>query len=205
MLSQVITGRDVGDEHIEKRFFIEIGTSDFDTYEHLAQQGWKGIFVEPVEEYLNNLERFDGCIYENCAVLDSMGTMPMQLYDPEWVKGEDQWMRGVGSLDLDFNNFFANPHLKEHVIKRAVPVVTLDYLINKHNVTRIDSLKIDIEGLEYKILDQYSWKIKPNTIVVEYKHWENRDIKVGTYIKLLNLMGYECSMDEENLTGVLNE
>ena len=114
-------------------------------------------------------------------------------------------MRGVGSLDSQFNNFFANTHLKEHVIKRAVPVVTLDYLINKHNVTRIDSLKIDIEGLEYKILAQYSWKIKPNTIVVEYKHWKVRDIKVSTYITLLNLMGYECSMDEENLIGVLNE
>ena len=189
----------------EEKFFIEIGTCDFDTYEHLAQQGWKGIFVEPVEEYLNKLERFDGCIYEKCAVLDTMSNMTMQLYDPEWAEG---WRKGVGSLDLKFNIFNANNHIpeyKENTIEREVPVITLDYLINKHNVTRIDALKIDIEGLEYKILDQYSWKIKPKTIVVEYVHWHNHDIEVGTYIKMFNLMGYECSMDEENLTGVLNE
>lgn len=201
-MSQVITGRDVGDEHIEKRFFIEIGTCDFDTYEHLAQQGWKGIFVEPVEEYLDKLERFDNCIYEKCAVLDTVSTMTMRLYDPEWAEG---WKKGVGTMDLKVNNFNSNPELKEHVIEREVSVVTLDYLINKHNVTRIDSLKIDIEGLEYKILDQYSWKIKPKTVIVEYKHWKHKGIEVSTYIKLLNLMGYECSMNEEDLTGVLNE
>ena len=50
------------------KFFIEIGTSDFDTYEDLARQGWKGIFVEPVKALLDNLERFEGCIYENTAI-----------------------------------------------------------------------------------------------------------------------------------------
>ena len=47
------------------KFFVEIGTSDFDTFEHLAEEGWKGIFVEPVKKLLDNLERFDICHYEN--------------------------------------------------------------------------------------------------------------------------------------------
>ena len=38
------------------KFFIEIGTSDFDTLIPLAKGGWKGIFVEPVEYLLDNLE-----------------------------------------------------------------------------------------------------------------------------------------------------
>tara|TARA_R100000995_G_C3432416_1_gene99161 strand:- start:71 stop:676 length:606 start_codon:yes stop_codon:yes gene_type:complete len=201
-LSQVITGRDVGDEHIEKRFFIEIGTCDFDTLENLAQQGWKGIFVEPIEEYLDKLERFDGCIYENCAVLDTIDTMPIQFYDPNWAEG---WKKGVGSLDLGHNNFIANPQFEEHVVSREVSVVTLDYLIKKHNVTRIDYLKIDIEGWDYKILDDYSWDIKPKKLVVEHKHWENRQVSVNIYLTLLETMGYECSMDKENITAVLNE
>ena len=83
--------------------------------------------------------------------------------------------------------------------------MTLDELINKHDVKRIDKLKIDTEGTEYQILDTYSWVIKPKELKVEYEHWKNRDISVGTYIKMLNLMGYECSMNESDLTGVLNE
>ena len=38
----------------ESKYFIEIGTADFDTFEHLAEDGWKGIFVEPVKELLDN-------------------------------------------------------------------------------------------------------------------------------------------------------
>ena len=185
------------------KFFIEIGTSDFDTFEHLAEEGWNGIFVEPVKELLDNLKRYDGCVYENSAVLDKMDTMPIQFYDPEWAEG---WQRGVGNLDMNMNNFYSNPQFQEHVVSREVPVITLDYLIKKHNVTRIDYLKIDIEGWDYKILDNYSWKIKPKKIQVEYKHWEKHGAEpVHTYIKRLNNMGYECSMDEQDLTGVLNE
>ena len=57
------------------KFFIEIGTSDFDTYEGLAKQGWKGIFVEPVKPLLDNLERFERCIYENDAITADLDTV----------------------------------------------------------------------------------------------------------------------------------
>ena len=42
----------------EVPFFIEIGTADFDTYEGLAKQGWKGIFVEPVKQHYMPLAFF---------------------------------------------------------------------------------------------------------------------------------------------------
>ena len=187
---------------VEEKFFIEIGTADFDTLEHLAEQGWKGIFVEPVKELFDNLKRYEGCFYENCAVLDKMDTMTIQFYDPNWSEG---WVRGVGSLDLDINGFHANPQWEEHVTLREVSVVTLDYLIKKHNVKRIDYLKIDIEGWDYKILDNYSWDIKPKKLLIEHKHWKARGINFRQYINLLRIMGYETSSDTENITAVLNE
>ena len=187
---------------MSQKYFIEIGTSDFDTYEHLAQQGWKGIFVEPVKPLLDNLERFEGCIYENNAITDVPVHTKVKYYDPEWAEG---WTRGVGSLDMKMNTFNANPEWKEHERVQYLHTITLDDLIKKHNVKSIDKLKIDTEGTEYQILDTYSWVIKPKELKVEYEHWKNRDVDVGTYIKMLNLMGYECSMNESDLTGVLNE
>ncbi len=183
------------------KFFIEIGTSDFDTFEYLADIGWKGIFVEPVKELLDNLKRYDGCIYENCAILDKMDTMTIKYYDPEWAEG---WRRGVGNLS-SINNFELNTHLKEHELTREVEVVTLDHLIEKHNVKRIDYLKIDIEGLEYLILDDYSWKIKPDIIKVEYIHWKTREISTKKYITKLEGMGYSVTKEEDDLMAVLNE
>ena len=186
----------------EVPFFIEIGTADFDTYEGLAKQGWKGIFVEPVKPLLDNLERFEGCIYENNAITAEPKHCKVKYYDPEWAKG---WVRGVGTLDMDTNTFRLHPEWKEHERLQYLHTITLDDLIKKHNVERIDKLKIDTEGTEYQILDTYSWVIKPKEIKIEYKHWKLRDIKVSDYIQMLNDKGYECSMDEHDLVGVLNE
>ena len=187
---------------LSPKFFIEIGTADFDTYEHLAQQGWKGIFVEPVKPLLDNLERFEGCIYENNAITAEPKHCKIKYYDPEWAKG---WQRGVGNTDMDMNHFHSNPQWKEYERVMYLHTITLDDLIKKHNVKRIDKLKIDTEGTEHEILDSYSWVIKPKELKIEYEHWKNRNIKVGDYIKMLNDKGYECSMDEHDLVGVLNE
>ena len=189
----------------EDSFFIEIGTSDFNTLVPLAQVGWKGIFVEPLEELLDNLERFEGCIYENCAVLDEMTTMNLHFYDLDWVPQSNQhWTRGVGSLS-ETNHFNLNPQFKEHERNRDVPVVTLDHLIEKHNVKRIDYLKIDIEGLDYKILDNYSWNIKPKLLKVEYIHWNTHGVDYHQYVKLLEGMGYVVVVGKEDIVGALNE
>tara|TARA_Y100001951_G_C11262717_1_gene253533 strand:+ start:410 stop:970 length:561 start_codon:yes stop_codon:yes gene_type:complete len=184
------------------KFFIEIGTSDFDTYEGLAQQGWKGIFVEPVKPLLDNLERFEGCIYECSAITGKPMHTKVKYYDPEWAKG---WVRGVGSLDQHMNTFNSNPQWAEHERVSYLVSITLDDLIEKHDVKRIDMLKIDTEGTEWDILENYSWKIKPKFIKFEYEHWVNRDIDVQIHIDMLQKMGYKCTRDEHDVVAVLNE
>ena len=37
------------------KFFIEIGSADFDTLIPLAEKGWSGVFIEPVETLAQNL------------------------------------------------------------------------------------------------------------------------------------------------------
>ena len=122
------------------KFFIEIGTSDFETLLPLAKNGWKGIFVEPVKELLDNIPEIEGCFYENCAVWDTNDTFPFKFYDPEWAKG---WQRGVGSLS-QMNNFNSNPHLKEKELTRTVKVRTLDYIIE--NPTQNPEIEIGINS-----------------------------------------------------------
>ena len=85
----------------------------------------------------------------------------------------------------------------------------------------IDYLKIDIEGWEFRILDDYSWKIKPDILKVEYKHWQSSTIKdhknpkrflrwnykvpVDMYIQKFEGMGYSVTKEEVDLIAVLNE
>ena len=180
-------------EYVTDSFFIEIGTADFDTLEPLARLGWKGIFVEPIGELLDKLERFDGCIYEETAILDYNGTTDIQYYDLDWAK---EWQRGVGNTS-EVNNFNCNPQFKEHFRRKAVNVTTLDTLIDKYNVKRIDYLKIDIEGLEYKILQDYSWRVLPKKIKCEHIHWNGR-CELEDYTRMLEHLGYKITMLPED-------
>ena len=185
------------------KFFIEIGTADFDTYEGLVTQGWKGIFVEPVKPLLDNIRNRTmgtGCIYENNAITKEPKHCKVKYYDPEWAKG---WVRGVGTLDMDMNTFNSNPEWKEHERVMYLHTMTFDQLIEKHNVHQIDMLKIDTEGTEFEILDSYSWKIKPKFIKFEYEHWINRDVPVRKYIDMLEGMGYTCTKDEHDVVAIL--
>ena len=188
---------------MNEKFFIEIGTSDFDTCEDLVKEGWKGIFVEPVKDLLDIVRgrtMGTGCIYENTAITKEETHTKVLFYDPNWAKG---WVRGVGTLDMDMNTFNSNPEWEEHERVQYLHTMTFDQLIEKHNVQQIDMLKIDTEGTEFEILDSYSWKIKPKFIKFEYEHWINRNVPVRKYIDMLEGMGYTCTKDEHDVVAIL--
>ena len=181
------------------KFFIEIGSCDFDTLLPLAKSGWKGIFVEPIKELLHNIPDIEGCFYENCAVWDKNDSMTFKFYDPVWAKG---WQRGVGSLS-QMNTFNANPHWKENELTRTVKVRTLAHIIEKYDVKKIDFLKIDIEGQEYRILENYSWKVVPNMIKVETRHWDTiENGKLEEWIIKLNDKGYLTYSEKDDLYAI---
>ena len=153
------------------KFFIEIGSSDFDTLLPLAKQGWKGMVVEAVPDLINNLEKVKGVIYENVAVWDKKGTTTIQYYDPNM--GLPEWSRGVGQIAQasDQLNYNRNPQWDNYKRTTKVPMVRLDDLITKHKIKKIDFLKVDIEGGERPILMDYSFKVAPTLMRIEIEHW----------------------------------
>ena len=187
------------------KFFIEIGSCDFRTLAPLGEQGWQGILIEPVAELLDNIPRVEGLIYENCAITDYTGTTKIRYYDTDESKGE--WVRGVGNINPDNNHFISNPQWKKWERTAKVPCYTLDDLIDKHKVKKIDLLKVDTEGHDYVILNNYSWKVKPFIVNCETIHEEMYG-ESGAIKKLLQEKGYFI-LDErteqagDNLTAVL--
>ena len=195
------------------KFFIEIGTSDFDTFEHLAEEGWKGIFVEPVKKLLDNLERFDNCHYENSAILTYDGMTELKYFDVDWAEG---WYRGVGNTDMSRTHFH-NPDLKDKEVVEDVECMRLDTLIKKYNVEKIDYLKIDIEGREFMIMMDYSWKIKPKQVKIEHTHWHQNNTNpidwswqhpthqesLKTMVEKLESLGYNIVIGKDDIIGVL--
>tara|TARA_B100001123_G_C15335518_1_gene1032701 strand:+ start:4083 stop:4661 length:579 start_codon:yes stop_codon:yes gene_type:complete len=189
-------------------FFIEIGSCDFDTLLPLAKNGWYGIIVEPVSEYLNNLETHPNVIFENSAISTYDGETEFYYYDPLLSeKINKQWVRGIGSYNNEINGFVPNPQWKDFERKTIVKTMTLDSLIKKYSITQIDFLKIDVEGCELPIVLNYSWDVLPKVIKMETTHWESTENYYNGEIKqpilyLLEKNGYIIWEEEYDLYAI---
>jgi FkbM family methyltransferase len=180
------------------KFFVEVGSCDFDTLVPLAFEGWAGIVTEPVPYLNKKVEHIYG-EYPNVyvypyAINNEDGTAEMTF-----AKETDDWVRGISSL-VGSSGAIHYPENK-HLIGDPVHTVEsrrLDTWFDEAKVTSIDFMKMDCEGMEYKILEAYSWKIKPSVIKLEHKHIDDIAMK-----KLLENQGYLVYTEREDIYAIL--
>jgi len=178
------------------KYFVEIGSSDFDTLIPLCELGWKGVCIEPVEYLAQNLEReikAKGYPVEvlNHAVSYFDGEAELVQVDKFDYGKEGDWTRGVSHLSSNHNDGQWCGRLLErinHIIPRKyvnVPCRTLNsvinYLRNESVVFRgfndtIDFLRVDAEGQEVNILKGYDWSVRPKLMKVEHRHCDINEL-----------------------------
>lgn len=150
----------------DSKFFVEIGSCDFGTLNYLAHKGWQGMIVEPVEKYLNRLERLPGVHYVNRAVDINAASKTMYVYKDSVCDNDRDFsgMSSFGEYVIDANRSLVEP----------IQVHTSTYtdLMIEYNVQRIDFLKIDTEGHDWVILQTaiYEGPLRPALIKAETKH-----------------------------------
>lgn len=165
--------------------FLEIGSCDFDNLNYLSHYGWKGVIVEPIAKYLDNIIRLDNIQYINAAITDKDGISNMYVA-PDHITQKDPDYKGMSTL---YKN--SNSNLTEVV---EVKTMTFDTLFNITDITEIDYLKIDTEGYDGVILKSFPWdRIHP-----KYIKFESRHIDVRPILLLLEMQGYHCEVDSEN-------
>lgn len=166
---------------------IEVGTSDFRTQAGKVE----GLFIEPVKEHF---ERLGDCLKENVAVSNYEGEIdiyyiPLKVIQdkvlPNWVRG----CNSVGSIHPTVEDM----GWSQYVVKDTVKVVRIASLIAKHGINQIDFLKIDTEGHDTIILNDFldTVDIKPNKIQFEFNVLSNPK-QVGDLINRLTDLGYNC-------------
>lgn len=171
---------------------VEIGTSDFRTRAGLED----GLFVEPVKPYFDRLPR---CRKENVAVSNRRGTVFVYYLEPDKIKELKlpDWSRGCNCINkphptiqkLLFNR--VGSEWEEHITKEEVNVVRIKDLLIKHKIKEIDILKIDTEGHDCIILNDYldTVSIKPKQIVFEANQLTPIS-DVSKMTRRLNTFGY---------------
>ncbi len=82
------------------------------------------------------------------------------------------------------------PHIKDGQIKSfKIPCLTLDDLFSKYNISYLDYLLLDIEGIDAEILLSFNWnKYKIKKIEFEHLHLHDYSYNI---VSMLQGMGYQ--------------
>ncbi len=145
--------------------FIEIGSCDFDTLNHFTENGlWRGIIVDPIKKYLDNIPRAKNVEYVNAAISDLRGVRKMWVFNDDLVNADRDYagMSTMHPMDVNLD------------LMHEVMVSTITYkdLLEMHGIERVDYLKIDTEGHDMNILREviFDGPLRPNIIKVERLH-----------------------------------
>lgn len=152
---------------IDTMVFVEIGSNCFDTLNHLAEDGWSGVMVEPVGEYFTAIQKLKGVSYEQVAVGDKAGTFEIKYLSNSTIDKNNlpAWAKGLGSVGMHptiIKNGWEN--LLE---TNKTEMIMFDELIRRNFIGKINLLKIDTEGMDCEILEQVDLE-KVDEIIFEH-------------------------------------
>lgn len=177
--------------------FIEIGTSNFDTLIQNAGDNTKGISVDAVKYYIDNLPDKPNVKKYNIGISNVNTTLDV-YYIPEDVIINNRladWFKGCNCIN-DYHPLHKK-HNVTHLCKiEKVNVITTYELFYQNKVRKVGYLKIDTEGHDCVILKSLHSYLKylpkefyPKKILFESNEHTSK-IEVDDTIKYFTEIGY---------------
>jgi FkbM family methyltransferase len=138
-----------------KQFVLNVGAFDgqsFDpTHKHIVDNDWPALMIEPLACNMHKLqEAYAGCsniIFEQTAIADYRGVADVHSVAPELEK--------YGLVRAGSSTFASlhRPDVRDWPLVQ-VTCCLLEDVLSKHQVDRIDVVKIDTEGMDWVVLKQ---------------------------------------------------
>lgn len=176
--------------------FIQIGASDGIRDDPLRRMvlrhGLKGLLVEPLPEAFAALQRnYAGqtqLSFENAGISRSPGSMTIHHFRED-APISDEW-HGMATVDgARFLQFAKSIGAEAYVETVTVPCMTMQELLRKHDLSRVDLLLIDTEGMDFEVLaSAFDAGIRPTLIQFEFIHLPS-DVRFQA-LRLLQTYGY---------------
>ncbi len=173
-------------------FFVDIGANDYksssNTYYLETRLGWSGVAVDPQESFRRNYERFRPRTRFYAFFVSEVSDERATLYVPRWNSL-------VASSSREFTERRASS-----VSQVSVPTITLNDLLDRLQVKKIDLLSIDVELAEPKVLAGFDIEnAKPALVCIE-GHPEVRQDILDYFAKHdYIIVGKYLRADTENL------
>lgn len=188
--------------------FIEIGTSDFDTEIQNCGDDKIGLSIEPLIHYLDNLPNKKNVTKVNAAVSNYNGFVDVYYLNeetikkfnlPDYVKGQNS----IGNPHPEILNWFKHGLRNEDISKKTVPVINFETIITKYNVESLELLKVDTEGHDCTIMENYlDYASNNHNLLAKKIIFESNSLSNQTSVNLIInkcvLLGYTIINTGEN-------
>lgn len=140
--------------------FIEIGTSDFDTIIESTDDNKVGLTIEPLKFYLDKLPNKKNVKKLQIAVSDTDGEIEIYYITEENIQKHSLpwWVRGSNSVGKPhpFTVKEIGKELYDSIVQiDKVPTVSWNSLVERENIGSISYLKVDTEGFDHVIINDY--------------------------------------------------
>jgi FkbM family methyltransferase len=154
-------------------FFLQIGAHDGVSYDpihsYVRRFHWKGLLVEPqpavFQKLKENYRDEKQLLFENSAIAQRDGTLELHCFENANAEDHASMLTSTRKHYLLLNGDSHRGALKTI----TVPALSLESLLAKHQVKRVNLLQIDTEGFDFEIIKMIDFKrIKPEII-----HYEN--------------------------------
>lgn len=170
---------------VPRGFYVDVGAGhpeEDSVTKIFYDRGWKGINIEPIKKMYNLLQKSrPRDINLNIGLSDKKGRLTFREYENY----------GLSTFQGDMKKEYEGPlDSMGKYEDYEVQVDTLANVLNQYKVRHIQFLKIDVEGLEYAVLQGNDWrKYRPEVLCIEANHiiidWRPI-LKSNAYIKVFN-------------------
>jgi len=179
-------------------FFLQIGAHDGLSYDpihdYVRRYHWKGLLVEPQPAVFQSLKaNYSGqsqLLFENSAIAQKDGTLDLYCFENAEAEDHASMLTSSRKHYLVLNG----DHHRGALKTITVPALTLQSLLTKHQVGRVNLLQIDTEGFDFEIIKMIDFsRMKPEIIHFENNFLNHRQksecsrILSGQNYSLLNL------------------
>lgn len=184
--------------------FIQVGANDGKNADFIRmrviEHGWGGVLIEPHPAYIREAKKnygdFGGLIWEEVAISDVKGEMP--LFFVKEPPKEKPWAVGIASFSKD--------HLSDHGFRSneissiSVPCVPLRDLIAKHKFFDADLLVVDVEGHELEVIKSINFdEFMVKLVILETSHMSRNEFSEILSFFPPTYRGLFCPLSEDSV------
>lgn len=192
-------------------YFIQVGCCDGvagdPLHDLIVKDQWSGILIEPVKYLFERLEaNYQECsnlIFRNIAISNEDSSRDF-WYLRENTDALPFWYEQLGSFlpEVILKSNTEIPNIKDYLVSEKVDCLTLETLIEQHNIEKIDLFHTDVEGYDFEIIKQIDFeKFHPAIVMYEHKHLTESDKEESR--NYLKSKGYTVIYDHIDTLGFI--